>query len=78
MDVTTKLVPDLSKSANTLSIRDTIHLYFKYNFFLNYSSDLRSDYTVVFVRIKSLLQDLTSLYFDKKSQITFMICLNYF
>jgi hypothetical protein len=73
MDVTIQLVV-----ATTLSIRDTIHLYFKYNFLLNYSSNLRSDYTVVFVTIKSLQQDLTWLYFDEKSQITFMICLNYF
>ena len=51
MDVTTQLT--------TPSIKGTIQLYFKYNFLLNYSSDLLSDYTVVFVKIKSLQQDLT-------------------
>ena len=41
MDVTIQLVvADLSKPATTPSIRDTIHIYFKYNFLLNYSSDL--------------------------------------
>ncbi len=59
-DVTTQLVvASLSKLATTSSIRGIIHLYFKYIFLLNYSSDLRSDYTVVFVTIKSLQQDLT-------------------
>ncbi len=48
-DVTTQLV--VAGLSNT---RDTFHLYFKYNFLLNYSSDLQSDYTVVFVTIKSL------------------------
>jgi hypothetical protein len=75
-DVTTQLM--VTGLSITSSIRGIIHLYFKYNFLLNYSSDLRSDYTVVFVTIKSLQQYLTWLYFDEKSQITFMICLNYF
>lgn len=44
MDMATQLV---SKLATTLSMINTIYLHLKYNFFLNYPSDLQSDYTVV-------------------------------
>ena len=81
-DTTTNRAPDVERKNRAPlhpCIREMIHLFlwrvcmqsqliFKPFYLINYIYFLWSDYTFIFIAIKSLQQDLIWLYFDKKNK----------